>query len=132
MTILPLVTPEQVEALDPRLRIPPDEEPRFYVLVEESIDLVQGYLGSDLRKLDEIPGPIQRVVQRMVIRSLLQLDSTDGVPTNAINATDAAGPFSRSYGFESGTTSGGVWLTNQDKVALRPWTRGKAFTIGMY
>lgn len=132
MTKLPLVTPDQVEALDPRLHIPPDEEPRFYVLVEESIDLIQGYLNTDLRKLDEIPGTIQRVVQRMIIRSLLQLDSADGVPMNAINTTDAAGPFSRSYGFESGTTSGGVWLTNQDKVALRPWTRGKAFTIGMY
>lgn len=128
----PLVTIQQIRDLDPRLQILPEEEAGVQTLVEESIDLVEGYLDRDLRRLDELPGAIQRVVQRMVLRTLQQTGSLDGIPSNVVNATDTAGPFSRTYGFESGSTSGGVWLTNQDKTALRPWARGRAYSVDMY
>lgn len=121
---------ETILSLDPSLALTEEHRPSVDFLISEALDLVDGYTGMDFRELDEIPAPVVRVVQRVVVRSLLQ--GTADIPFGATSRQDTAGPFNRSTSFESGSTSGGVWLTRQDKTRLRRWAGGDAGTVMMW
>ncbi|MER0075769.1 hypothetical protein ABRP94_09795, partial [Corynebacterium sp. KPL3739] len=60
----------------------------------------------------------------------VQLDGMQ-VPEGASNASFTAGPFSRSMGFETGSTTSGVWLSANDKQRLRGY-RARVFTVFPY
>lgn len=92
-----------------------DEDTYVDGLIEEASALVIAYCGGDPSLLDDedpdtIPDGVVLTVSRMVARVF----STDN-DTNVDQA--AAGPFSGR--FVPGATSGGPWLTQVDKVALR-------------
>lgn len=124
------ITMEMIQTMEPSLTLIEEDRASVDLLIEEALDLVEGYTLEDFRGMDEIPPTVSRVVLRIVIRSLQQGDSE--VMFGATSRQDTAGPFNRSIGFEAGTTSGGVWLTKQDKVKLRRWAGGNAGTVRMW
>lgn len=108
----PLTTQEQTRA-DPGL-------------LEEASVLVLAYLNQD-EGLDEwpvtdpvtpVPSAVVIVTSRMVARVLDQ-DAAVTRPVGAESVTQAMGPFSESYNFGAGSTSGSPWLTLNDKVQLK-------------
>ena len=116
-----------VQRLLPEQQIPSDETEYVTALIEEAGDLVEAYCRTTFP--DPVPDRIRRVVARMVARAYT--DRSDEVPEGATSASLSAGPFSRSYGFESGSTSSGVWLSANDKQRLRGY-RGRVFTVWPY
>lgn len=102
------------------------------VMLEEALDLVEGYTRRDFRAMNTLPAPVARVVVRMVSRTLEQEESGLSVPPNTSNLSQTAGAYTRNVGFESGSTSGGVWLSRQDRLRLRRWSAGGAATIRLW
>lgn len=125
-----LATPGDVEE---RLGRPltPDEQNRTDPgLLDEASDLVVGYLGADPSAdgTVAVPPPVARVVARMVARVLQQSTAAGGV-FGATSMTDQIGDFSQTRQFPAGATSGGPWLTQADKVALKPYRSGGPYTV---
>lgn len=118
---------------NPSIEVEEGEQVEILNMIQEALDLVEGHTRVDFRSREEIPPPVARVVTRMVVRSLEQSHHELGIPPNASNLSQTAGSFSRNVGFESGSTSGGVWLNRQDRIRLRRWsTGGGASTVRMW
>ena len=104
----------------------PVEQTRADGLLDEASALVLAYLGWDEVPMDPldplvplaIPSAVFIVTSRMVARVLDQ-DAASTRPAGAESVTQAAGPFSQSYTFGSGSTSGAPWLAAGDKVLLK-------------
>ena len=111
----------------PEQQIPTEETEYVTALIEEAGDLVEAYCRTTFTS--PVPDRIRRVVARMVARAYTESDSA--VPEGASSTSVSAGPFSRSFGFESGATSSGVWLSANDKQRLRGY-RGRVFTVWPY
>ncbi|MGZ7496146.1 hypothetical protein ACXM2N_03495 [Corynebacterium sp. ZY180755] len=119
-----------VQKLLPNRQIPPEDEAFINALIDEAWDLVCAYCRSNFP--NGAPDKIKRVVTRMVARAYSsEMGGGDAIPDGASNVSYTAGPFSRSVGFESGSTSSGVWLSSNDKQRLRGY-RSKVFTIYPY
>lgn len=122
----------QLRTISPELDISGADEASVEALMEEALDLVEGYTRKDFRAQEVLPDPVARVVVRMVSRTLEQDQSGLAIPPNASNLSQTAGAYTRNIGFESGATSGGVWLSRQDRLRLRRWSAGGAATIRMW
>lgn len=84
--------------------------------LEDATAVVNGYCGRDLEfELTPVPAAVSGVVAKMVARTLQRGE------TGFIEQQNA-GPFGVRY--PVATSSGDVWLTAADKLALRPWRRG--------
>ena len=116
-----------VQRLLPDQQIPSDETEYVTALIEEAGDLVEAYCRTAFDT--PVPDRVRRVVARMVARAYSEKDGA--VPEGASSTSVAAGPFSRSFGFESGATTNGVWLSANDKQRLRGY-RGRVFTVWPY
>ena len=116
-----------VQRLLPDQPIPSDDNEYVDALIEEAGDLVEAYCRTTFST--PVPDRIRRVVARMVARAYAEKDGT--VPEGASSASLTAGPFSRSYGFEAGSTTSGVWLSANDKQRLRG-QRARVFTVYPY
>ena len=114
-----LATQEDVE-LELGRELSEVEEARAPRLLSKASSVVIGWTGQDFE-----PGPFPEtvigVVAEMVARSLVTSPAGGAMPEQ-----QGAGPFSVRYG--SNVSSGGVWLTAADKMALRPYRLGGGVT----
>ncbi|QDF19740.1 head-to-tail adaptor [Mycobacterium phage LilSpotty] len=91
-----------------------DEASRAEGLLAEASALVEGWLGS---VADPVPDAVSIVVSRMVARALTASTPVPGLSDQNMSA----GPFEVRNRFTPEASSGGVWLTRQDKIMLRPF-----------
>lgn len=113
-----IVTIEDIEAAT-GLEVTAEDEARVSFLIRSAVAAVEGYIGAPIP--DPAPDAVVVVVTRMVARSLGQ--ESDGTPTGMTGDMFVAGSFTRQRQFASGSNDGGVWLSAQDKVMLRPFRR---------
>lgn len=113
-----IVTIEDIEAAT-GLEVTTEDEARVRFLIRSAVAAVEGYIGAPIP--DPAPDAVVVVVTRMVARALGQ--ESDGTPTGMTGDMFVAGQFTRQRQFASGSNDGGVWLSAQDKVMLRPFRR---------
>ncbi|TXH24929.1 MAG: hypothetical protein E6R06_10865 [Mycobacterium sp.] len=89
-----------------------DEAGQLLGLIKEASAAAIAFLGCTP---DPIPDEVAIVVSRMVARTL----SSDA-PVGEESNQQTMGPFGTSRRFTAEASSGGVWLTRQDKNTLRP------------
>ena len=118
-----------VQRLLPNQPIPESDAEFIAALTDEAGDLIEAYCRTTFKH--PVPDKIRRVAARMVARAYKeQLEGAD-MPEGTSNASFTAGPFSQSMGFESGSTTSGVWLSANDKQRLRGY-RARVFTVYPY
>lgn len=93
------------------------DDSRTTALLEEASALVEGYLR---RVPEPVPDAVRLVVARMVTRALSR---GEGIDAAADSFSQQAGPYSVTTHYASDSLGGGVWLSAQDKLALRPFRR---------
>lgn len=105
-----------------------DETARATGLLEEASVTVEGWLRC---LPDPVPDAVKIVVSRMVAR-VLTVGGTENAPEPGVSQLQATmGIFGVNRNFSSDATSGGVWLTKQDKTMLRPYgCRGRVQNVG--
>lgn len=105
-----------------------DETARVTGLLEEASAMVEGWLQC---VPDPVPNAVKIVVSRMVTR-VLAVGGADNAPEPGVSQLQATmGIFGVNRSFSSDATSGGVWLTKQDKSTLRPYgCRGRVGNVG--
>lgn len=97
-----------------------DEQGRVDGLLEEASDLVVGFLGCT--PTDPIPGPVVRVVSRMVARIFGLKYGPDDAPEQAISAVNALmGPFQVNWQYDTDKSDGEPWLSKKDRLKLGPF-----------
>src|SRR5699024_5832995 len=90
-------------------------ESRFEWLLREAEAVIRSYRPALPEHVAEWPHAAKIGAMRVVSRGF---DAGD-VPARASSLDTSAGPFSMSTSFESGSTTGGVWLSTQDCIPLR-------------
>lgn len=100
-----------------------DEASRVDGLLNEASALVEGWLGFTP---DPVPSAVEIVVSRIVARTLTTSTPVPGLSDQQMTA----GVFGVMNRFTAESSSGGVWLTRQDKIMLRPYgNRSKAMNF---
>lgn len=120
-----------IEELETRLGdgIPADAVAQVQQLILDATSVVEGYIGQMVT--GPAPDAVRSVVGRMVARALGQ--ESDGTPTGMTGDMSVAGPFTRQRQFATGSNDGGVWLSSQDKLMLRPFKKRRgvrSYTYG--
>lgn len=115
-----LATDEDVEARLGR-ELTEAETLRVDALLDDASAIVIGYCGTDFEPAP-YPTAVVGVVAKMVARALARGSSAGGEFVDQ----QAAGPFSARY--SASTSTGDMWLTAADKLALRPHRRGGGMT----
>lgn len=112
---MPIASPTDVAA---RLGRPltTEESTRVEALIEDAEAVVVGYCRQTFS--DPAPVAVKGVVAKMAARTL----SAATGPGGGLAQSQSAGPFSITM--SAASTSGDVWLTAADKLALRPHRRG--------
>lgn len=78
--------------------------------------LVRGHLGCEPPK--EAEETVRYVLSQMIVRALKgPQDDSIGLSSRTVQA----GAFQVAQGISEGAQGGGVWLTRQDRIMLRPW-----------
>lgn len=105
-----------------------DETARVGGLLEEASVMVEGWMRC---VPDPVPDAVKIVVSRMVAR-VLAVGGADNAPEPGVSQLQATmGIFGVNRSYSSDATSGGVWLTRQDKATLRPFgRRGRVGNVG--
>ncbi len=99
-----------------------EENGRIPGLLEEATTAVIAFLGCTP---DPVPDAVRIAVARMVARAL----TTDN-PVGVTQDGQTMGPFSYTRRYGTDASSGGVWLTRQDKNMLRRHgCRGRAANV---
>lgn len=96
--------------------VPEDEGGQVEFLIRSAVAAVEGYLGRNVP--DPTPDAVKIVVTRMVTRALTADPNTPSGMTGEMNV---AVSFTRQRQFSAGANDGGVWLSSQDKIMLRPF-----------
>ncbi len=105
-----------------------DETARVTGLLEEASVMAEGWLQC---VPDPVPDAVKIVVSRMVARVLATGPDAGGPDPGVSQIQATMGIFGVTRGFSPDATSGGVWLTRQDKSMLRPYgCRGRAGNVG--
>ena len=104
-----------------------DETARVTGLLEEASVMASEWMRC---VPDPVPDSVKIVVSRMVARVFTT--AAAGGPEPGVSQVQATmGLFGVTRGFSPDATSGGVWLTRQDKSMLRPYgCRGRAGNVG--
>lgn len=112
----------QVSDVEARLGRPLDESEtaRAAAILDDASATVIGYCGQDFEPAP-YPSPVVGVVAKMAARALLAAQNAGGLVQQQM-----AGSFMVQY--SSASTSGDVWLTAADKLALRPHRLGGGLT----
>lgn len=79
--------------------------------------LVRGHLDREPPK--EAEETVRYVVSQMIVRALTGPADAVGVSQQTVQT----GPFQVTQGITEAAQGGGVWLTRQDRIMLRPWAR---------
>lgn len=121
-----------IEELETRLGddIPEDAVAQVRQLVMDATSVVEGYIGQ--RVTEPAPDAVRSVVGRMVCRALGQ-DGESTVPQSVTGMMNVAGQVSRQLTFSAGSTDGGVWISSQEKLMLRPFKKRRgvrSYTYG--
>lgn len=105
-----------------------DETARVTGLLDEASVMVEGWMRC---VPDPVPDAVKIVVSRMVAR-VLAVGGADNAPEPGVSQLQATmGIFGVNRSYSSDATSGGVWLTKQDKATLRPFgCRGHVGNVG--
>ncbi|CQD15729.1 hypothetical protein BN970_07148 [Mycolicibacterium conceptionense] len=105
-----------------------DETARVTGLLDEASVMVEGWMRC---VPDPVPDAVKIVVSRMVAR-VLAVGGADNAPEPGVSQLQATmGIFGVNRSYSSDATSGGVWLTKQDKATLRPFgCRGRVGNVG--
>lgn len=90
---------------------------RFEWLLAEAEALIRATKPSLPDDVAEWPQSAVIVGMRVVARAYAQ--ESGSVPIGTTQQQNTAGPFSQSRSFSSDSTSGGLWLSKQDKFLLR-------------
>lgn len=93
-----------------------DETARVSGLLDEASIMVEGWMRC---VPDPVPDTVKIVVSRMVARAVAT-DPGSGPGPGVTNLQMTAGVYGVTRAFSPDATSGGVWLTKQDKAMLRP------------
>lgn len=96
-------------------------------LLDDASDTVAAFLRWEEPYPVPVPGPVRRVVARMVTRYWERPAGDASV--GLAHQQDTAGPFSQTLTYADGATSGDTWLTKADKAILRPWGRRGARAV---
>lgn len=120
-----------IEELEVRLggEIPADEVQSVEQLIMDATSVVEGYIGQSVAA--PAPDAVRSVVGRMVARALTAEET--GAPSGMTGDMVVAGAFTRQRQFSAGSNDGGVWLSSQDKIMLRPFKKRRgvrSFTYG--
>lgn len=103
-----------------------DETARVTGLLDEASELVRGWMRC---VPDPVPDAVKIVVSRMVARVFAA--GSSGVEPGVANKQMTAGVYGITRAYSADATSGGVWLTKQDKTMLRPYgCRGHVGNVG--
>ncbi|MUL47602.1 hypothetical protein FZI85_25135 [Mycobacterium sp. CBMA293] len=103
----------------------PDETARVSGLLEEASVMAGEWMQC---VPDPVPDAVRIVVSRMVARVLVAGDTAEPAVTGV---QAGMGVFTVNRTFSSDATSGGVWLTRQDKAQLRRHgCRGRVGNVG--
>lgn len=95
-------------------------------LQREARVLLRGFAPALPADMSEWPESAVVVALRVVARGYLQ--QATGIPGGATSVSHSAEGFSQSFGFESGSSQTGLWLSKQDKQLLRGYG-SKAYSI---
>lgn len=98
------------------------EELRVGALLDDASAVVIGYCRDDFEDDEEIPSAVVGVVAKLVARVF---DRASG-PGGSFVDQQSAGPFSQHM--SAASSSGDVWLTAADKIALRRFRKGGGLT----
>ena len=81
--------------------------------------LIRGHLGQPPPSDDQdAAAAVRYVTAQMIARALSRAGDADaGLATR----TTTTGPFTVQQGYATDAQGGGVWLTRQDRIMLRPW-----------
>jgi hypothetical protein len=102
-----------------------DEDDLVEGLLDEASVLVEGWLGCTP---DPVPDGVRIVVSRVAARAIAAGGSGAEPGLQSVEAT--MGVFQVNRGFSADVTSGGVWLTRNDKTTLRPFScRGRVGNV---
>ncbi|WP_103061583.1 hypothetical protein [Actinomyces qiguomingii] len=80
--------------------------------------LIRGFLGQE--PPEDASGVVRYVTAQMISRALSR---PGDVPVGLATMSVTTGPLATSQGFSVDSQGGGVWLTRQDQIMLRPWRR---------
>lgn len=121
-----------IEELETRLGedIPEDAVAQVRQLVMDATSVVEGYIGQ--RVGDPVPDAVRSVVGRMVCRALGQESGDAQAPVGATGMMNVAGSFTRQLQWSSGSTDGGVWISSQEKLMLRPFKKRRGVCSYQY
>lgn len=104
-----------------------DEDGWVSNALEEASVLVIGYLGCDPTVRDTtvdpptetVPDAARIVTARMVAR-LIEQQTAGAVPVGVSSYHTQTGPFGSTMQVQSGSNSGGPWVSAADKIMLKP------------
>ncbi|MGP5931626.1 hypothetical protein [Corynebacterium glyciniphilum] len=119
-----------IEDIERRIgeEIPDDERDRVEDLIGDATSTVEGHIGQ--RVAPPAPDAIERVICRMVTRALGVSDGEN--PVGMSGEMFVAGSFTRQRQFTAGSQDGGVWLSSQDKIMLRPYRKRRGIVSVAY
>lgn len=101
-----------------------EETARVDGLLTEASAAVAGWLRHTP---DPVPAEVAVVASRMVARAF----SAGGTEPGLTQVQATMGPFGVTRGFSADATSGGIWMTRQDKMILQPFRRtSRAENVG--
>jgi hypothetical protein len=105
------------------IEVPEDEGGQVEFLIRSAVAAVEGYLGYAVE--EPVPDAVMVVVVTRMVARLLGRRSRDA-PTGITGDMFVAGSFTRQRQFASGSNDGGVWLSAQDKIMLKPYKTPQA------
>lgn len=129
MAIQLLATLADVEDRLKRKITDPGEVANTNNLIKEASVRVRSYLGCGNVIPEPVPEDLAVIVSRIVARGIAASENpVADIGQNSLTAN--FGPFGLTRSFDASTTDGGVWLTRQDKDALRPFScRGRVGNV---
>ena len=100
--------------------VPEDAAGRVESLLGQARSVIEGYLYPAVVP-EPTPSAVRDVSVRMVVRALEAKNS--GVETGVSGLMNTSGPATQQRQFSSAASDGGVWMSRQDRLMLRPFRR---------
>lgn len=109
--------------------VPGDMAGRVESLLGQARSVIEGYLYPAVVP-EPVPAAVVDVAVRMVVRALEAKNS--GVETGVSGLMNVAGSATQQRQFSSAASDGGVWMSRQDRLMLRPFRRRHGITSVQY
>lgn len=102
---------------------------RVESLLGQCRSVIEGYLHPAVVP-EPVPVAVRDVAVRMTVRALEAKNS--GVETGVSGLMNVAGSATQQRQFSSAASDGGVWMSRQDRLMLRPFRRRHGITSVQY